>query len=276
MVCDPLCNGCTGPSNTECNACVAGKYQLEGSSYTCVSACSDIAPNYYLDGSLCKPCNSFCATCTGPEEYDCTSCEASAIEYVDSTVKNPKHCTNQCGTSRYHDTVNKKCYDCAADCHTCGGTAVADCTYCMSGYFFNPPPRPVSLLASVPYSPMLSLVPVILVIRLAPPVSPQPPTAMPVPPSTSLILVPFLLLAVLATLLVMNALQPETLIVKPVPPITTQLTNFPTSVWLPAQTMPITSTSMELSVRSARVSAALAPAPSTPTVTPVLSPTTKL
>ena len=103
-----------------------------------MSACSDIAPNYYLDGSLCKPCNSLCATCTGPEEYVCTSCEASAIDYVDSTVKNPKHCTNQCGTSRYHDTANKKCYDCAADCHTCGGTAVADCTYCMSGYFLQP------------------------------------------------------------------------------------------------------------------------------------------
>ena len=123
---------------------------------------------------------------------------------------------------------------------------------------------------------MLSLVPVILVIRLAPPVSPQPPTAMPVPPSTSLILVPFPLLAVLATLLVMNALQPETLIVKPVPPIITQLTNFLTSVWLPAQTTPTTSTSMELSVKNVRVSAALAQAPSTSTVTPVLSLTTKL
>ena len=91
LACDSLCDGCTGPANSECNACAAGKYQLEGSSYTCVSACSDIAPNYYLDGSICKACNSFCATCTGPEEYDCTSCEASAIEYVDSTVKNPKH-----------------------------------------------------------------------------------------------------------------------------------------------------------------------------------------
>ena len=140
----------------------------------------------------------------------------------------------------------------------------------------NPQPRPVSLLASVPYSPMLSLVPVILVIRLAPPVSPQPPTAMPVPPSTSPILVPFLLLAVLVILLVMNALEPETPIVKPVPPTITQLTNFLTSVWLPAQTTPTTSTSMELSVRSVRVSAALAPALSTPTVTLVLSTTTKL
>ena len=77
---------------------------------------------------------------------------------------------------------------------------------------------------------MLSLVPVILVIRLAPPVPPQPPTATPVPPSTSPILVPFLLLAVLATLLVMNALEQETPIVKHVPPAIAQLINFPTSV----------------------------------------------
>ena len=140
----------------------------------------------------------------------------------------------------------------------------------------NPQPRPVSLLASVPYSPMLSLAPVILVIRLAPPVSLQPPTAMPVPHSISLILPPSQLLAVVAMLLVMNVLQPETPIVKPVPPTITLSTSFPTNVWLPALTTPTTSTSMELSVRNVRVNVALAQAPSTPTVIPALSLTTKL
>ena len=64
--CDSRCAECTGYLNTQCTGCAAGKFYQSLAPNTCVDSCSDIGANYYTDGSLCKGCNIYCATCSGP------------------------------------------------------------------------------------------------------------------------------------------------------------------------------------------------------------------
>ena len=104
--CDPLCATCTGAGNSLCSSCASGKYSVEGTSTTCVSACSDYASNYFLDGSVCKPCHLECATCNGPEDYTCDTCVNKEI--LDSSLKSPKHCTSSCGAGLYADGLDCK------------------------------------------------------------------------------------------------------------------------------------------------------------------------
>ena len=131
--CDPLCDGCYGPNNSECSACASGKYSLDGTALTCLNACTDVGSTYYLDGTVCKACVAPCLTCEGPQHYECNTCDGSSIEYVDSSLKNPLHCKTDCGVETYVD--GSVCRDCASNCLTCGGGAVADCTQCVTGFF---------------------------------------------------------------------------------------------------------------------------------------------
>ena len=75
-----------------------------------MNSCSDVASNYYANGSTCRPCNSLCATCSGGQSYNCNSCASGKIELVDSPLKNPKHCLASCGgsTGTYLDGSNCK------------------------------------------------------------------------------------------------------------------------------------------------------------------------
>ena len=103
--CDPLCDGCSGGNNSDCSACATGKYSLEGTSVTCLNACTDVGPNYYLDGTVCKACVAPCASCVGPQHYQCNTCTTGAIEYIDSTLKNPVDCKTDCGVETYVDST---------------------------------------------------------------------------------------------------------------------------------------------------------------------------
>ena len=114
--CHPLCDGCTGPDSTSCSACASGKYAIDGTN-TCVSACSDHAPNYYLDGSICKQCDPLCATCTGAGNSLCSTC-ASSIYSVQATTT----CVSLCSlyaTNYFLDGTT--CKPCNSFCATCTG-----------------------------------------------------------------------------------------------------------------------------------------------------------
>ena len=102
LLCDALCDGCTGPGNTACIACASLNYLVEGTN-TCVSACSNFAPNYFLDASVCKPCHASCATCSAQFEYNCLSCAPGSTELTASPLKDPKHCASPCPSGEYHD-----------------------------------------------------------------------------------------------------------------------------------------------------------------------------
>ena len=134
--CDPLCDGCSGGSSAHCSACATGKFSLEGTTYTCLNDCSDVSAEYYLDGTVCKACDSACGSCGGAHDFNCITCKSPAIEYVDSTIKSPMHCITTCGVTTFVDAT--VCRDCASDCETCTGTATTDCSQCKSGYFAQP------------------------------------------------------------------------------------------------------------------------------------------
>lgn len=137
--CDYRCDGCSGPLNTQCIACAAGKFSNESVAGTCVDACSDIGTNYYADNTVCRLCNAYCATCSGPLEYNCEQCHASAIEYVTSPLKDPVHCTSLCHPPKLYDALQKTCSDnCSTNCETCTGSTPAECTHCSSGFFAQP------------------------------------------------------------------------------------------------------------------------------------------
>lgn len=101
--CDPLCATCTGAGSSSCSSCASGKYLVDGTS-TCVSACSDYAANYFLDGSTCKQCDLECVTCSGSAAYNCISCINKEI--VNSPFKDPKHCVSTCGAGLYSSGSN--------------------------------------------------------------------------------------------------------------------------------------------------------------------------
>ena len=101
-------------------------------------------------------------------------------------------------------------------------------------------------------------------------------TAMPVPLTTTLLLLLFLLRAISVMLLVTNALDLATPIVKPVNLLTSQLTSTLQRVWLSAPTLDPTSSRMEASAKSALLSVALAQALQTPTAIPAKQTTSKL
>ena len=69
LACDGLCNGCTGAGNTNCSACDVSAKSIDGVANKCVSQCSDHASNFYADSSVCRQCNSACATCNGGNAY---------------------------------------------------------------------------------------------------------------------------------------------------------------------------------------------------------------
>ena len=106
LECDALCDGCSGSGNTACSACASSKLSVESTSMTCVNACSEAGPNYFLDGSVCKQCDAACGSCGGSSSSDCITCASGKLEVIDSLSKNPKHCVDSCGVGTYPDSTN--------------------------------------------------------------------------------------------------------------------------------------------------------------------------
>ena len=80
--CNAACAICTGPSDTQCSACNSG-YFLQPSSTTCLDSC----PIGYwgnTTSNLCLNCDASCATCTGPDNTQCSACKPGF--YPDSSL----------------------------------------------------------------------------------------------------------------------------------------------------------------------------------------------
>jgi hypothetical protein len=78
-VCDPVCNGCTGPDSINCSSCVEHAFRT-GNGCEC-------DPEW--DGASCDNYIGHCADtcqhgfCDGPTEFDCTKCVDNAEKYWD-------------------------------------------------------------------------------------------------------------------------------------------------------------------------------------------------
>ena len=90
--CDPVCNGCSGPSSGHCIQCTG--YQEDDD---CVKSCS---LDYYADELTkeCKLCDEQCEGCRGPTAADCYYCLHIKLydNVEDHTADTPVCDTNHC------------------------------------------------------------------------------------------------------------------------------------------------------------------------------------
>ena len=162
------CKTCTAPeagaTTATCTACTEDTKEVVNNA--CVAKC---ASNQYRDSDgACKACHSSCATCSGPNDNNCLTCndnyelkEGKCVEKAkpECKVDSESHCskcdecktTCQCCEEGYAksltDTikcsicdsgyymVNNKCVKCEAEhCSVCDSSDNKKCTTCESGY----------------------------------------------------------------------------------------------------------------------------------------------
>lgn len=72
--CDPSCEVCTGPANTECSQCKQGYIYYPPT--TCVLPGSCPQSTFQDNTSnTCQLCDPSCDVCTGPTNMECTQCK---------------------------------------------------------------------------------------------------------------------------------------------------------------------------------------------------------
>ena len=152
------CATCIGPLATNCTTCFASTtyYSIYYSPVdnSCVRTCPG---GYYADTSpppnnQCRKCYQYnppthlsgtCATCSGPDSYQCLSCNSS--QFLDSTTST---CVNSCPTGWWGNSSSSKCEPCfktwsatqlIQNCFTCNGPNSTNCTSCSSGSFYYTP-----------------------------------------------------------------------------------------------------------------------------------------
>lgn len=90
LPCNPICQTCYGPANTQCYTCVSAI----GVAFSLPSTCS-CSSHFYFDINLgnCATCNSLCQNCTGPLETQCIECNSSISL---SVIDQPGSCVFSC------------------------------------------------------------------------------------------------------------------------------------------------------------------------------------
>ena len=130
LQCDQLCATCSGAGSTACDTCASGKYLVEGAS-TCVSACSDYASNYYLDGTTCKQCDPLCDTCTGAGNSLCSLCATNIYAVESTSTTCVATCTDHAANFFLDGSV---CKQCDVACASCTASQPFNCNACSTNY----------------------------------------------------------------------------------------------------------------------------------------------
>jgi hypothetical protein len=121
LTCHSTCTSCSGPSSSECSACVPGT-QLSGTS--CIT--SYCPPSRYMNNGNCTPCHANCLTCNGGNENHCQSC------HVGKTISTGYCVSIVCPAGKY--LSGNDCFNCNPYCATCQGAGVNDCLTCPAGF----------------------------------------------------------------------------------------------------------------------------------------------
>jgi hypothetical protein len=121
LTCHSTCTICSGPTSSECSACVPGT-QLSGTS--CIT--SYCPPSKWMNNGFCTNCHSECLTCNGGNQNQCQSC------LVGKMVSNG-YCVNiTCPAGKY--LSGNDCFNCNPYCSTCQGEGVNACITCPAGF----------------------------------------------------------------------------------------------------------------------------------------------
>lgn len=165
--CDSKCNGCDGPTASDCTACASGYYANAGTSGECTAWSECGATQYQTSAPSttedrgCGDCHASCTEgCTGPNDTDCTACspshwenevgscvalttcEEDEYESEEPTPTSDRTCmqVTTCGGDEYEvvdatATSDRQCGDCAAECDGCTGAGSSSCTSCAEGHY---------------------------------------------------------------------------------------------------------------------------------------------
>ena len=123
--CHTQCNGCNGPSNTDCVSCIESQITNSQGQTVCVPVCN--ANEYRLEVSgdyLCIPCHSQCNGCTGGSNIECKQCKN-----VNNTFSSSNECVAACPFGSYANEQNK-CLRCDPQCFGCTGPSSYNCSRC--------------------------------------------------------------------------------------------------------------------------------------------------
>lgn len=116
-------------TDLKCHENDPATFQEGGQCKACTRRCQG---SEYLAGACeaysqpaCLPCHPSCATCTGPQDSQCTLCAAGLTRTVAGM------CKSAC--EEYEFEAGGVCYPCAITCATCDGPEFTDCTSCDRG-----------------------------------------------------------------------------------------------------------------------------------------------
>eukprot|EP00053_Salpingoeca_punica_P020081 m.207356 g.207356 ORF g.207356 m.207356 type:complete len:1535 (-) comp17787_c2_seq3:312-4916(-) len=142
VACDAACNGCTGPTSSDCIQCKG--FLING---TCGEACP---VGFYGNSShVCVPCHASCGAlgCVGPTQKDCATKDCGttpcpvAMRYDTNCVcvfepcaqyRLGNDCVASCSADQYSDS-DKTCLPCHEQCVSgCTGPAATECVACKN------------------------------------------------------------------------------------------------------------------------------------------------
>ncbi|KAF9453697.1 hypothetical protein P691DRAFT_855337 [Macrolepiota fuliginosa MF-IS2] len=119
--CDSSCGTCAD-SATFCLTCSTPSQLAFGGK--CVSSCPS---NTFTSNSSCTTCHGDCASCSGPQFSQCTSCPPTR------PVLSNGRCLSTCAKGEYFDKSSGKCRSCDGSCATCSSSGAANCLSCPDG-----------------------------------------------------------------------------------------------------------------------------------------------
>ncbi|KPP76934.1 hypothetical protein Z043_103678, partial [Scleropages formosus] len=121
--CDPTCDECYGPANTQCRSCRKDYFFMK-SNGRCYHSCPD---NFYKDARkrTCERCHPTCKTCKDRSALECESC------YM-GYVLSGGICKSLCVPGQYAASVSPSlhCEPCDESCVDCKGPGPYNCTVC--------------------------------------------------------------------------------------------------------------------------------------------------
>jgi proprotein convertase subtilisin/kexin type 5 len=92
-----------------------------------VTTCSS---NKYASGNICYSCNPECATCSGPLNNNCKSCNSP-------NFLNQLMCIAVCPAGTFGSLTPPECLKCHATCTTCNGINNNNCLSCPSNIYLD-------------------------------------------------------------------------------------------------------------------------------------------
>ena len=129
--CHPECSLCTGPLNTDCQACNNAFQTAAGS--TDISQCLSSCSNSTDSDNQCTMCHAQCNGCRGATDKDCVSCRGSNVTIANQEIV----CVPDCEVGTYLNTSTYSCQPCNDQCLSCFGPANTQCMQCRGASMSN-------------------------------------------------------------------------------------------------------------------------------------------